>query len=314
MINSGTKNRKESLMNCKKLNLEPKAIIYQSELNFISKCILDYPSIETGGDLFGFWSYSGFPVIQYAIGPGANSNHSISFFQQDKAYLENFGAELNKRHALQHIGEWHSHHQLGLAKPSYHDCNTVVDAINDCQLGKFFLVIGNVRSGQSTINGFFFTEERQHDYSPCPWVVLEGMSPIRKDIDAINSKYIHQPTTEEPQIIDLATTSLSSNSFVKPSFNPEHWLKTELGKTQLKEIYTALVKSYTEVQMFIQDNQALDIKFQSEDERYELNFPANYPDQPFSLGLITDNGEASPQKSGLIFESVSNTINGIVIL
>jgi hypothetical protein len=46
--------------------IKSKAIIYQSELDYISRCVLDYPNIETGGDLFGFWTYSGFPVIQYA--------------------------------------------------------------------------------------------------------------------------------------------------------------------------------------------------------------------------------------------------------
>lgn len=32
------------------------AIVYQSELDYISRCILDYPQIETGGQLFGFYS------------------------------------------------------------------------------------------------------------------------------------------------------------------------------------------------------------------------------------------------------------------
>ena len=32
-----------------------KASIYNSELEFISKCVLDYENLETGGDLFGYW-------------------------------------------------------------------------------------------------------------------------------------------------------------------------------------------------------------------------------------------------------------------
>lgn len=40
-----------------------KAIIFKSEMDFISRCILDYPSIETGGQLFGFYTETGTPVV-----------------------------------------------------------------------------------------------------------------------------------------------------------------------------------------------------------------------------------------------------------
>ena len=33
--------------------VKSKAIIYKSELEYISRCVLDYLNIETGGDLFG---------------------------------------------------------------------------------------------------------------------------------------------------------------------------------------------------------------------------------------------------------------------
>ena len=31
-----------------------RAIIYRSEIDFVSRCILDCPNFETGGELFGF--------------------------------------------------------------------------------------------------------------------------------------------------------------------------------------------------------------------------------------------------------------------
>ena len=61
----------------------PTAIIYQSELDYLSRCILDYPDIETGGQLFGFWTNQGVPVVLYVIGPGRHANHQQSFFNQD---------------------------------------------------------------------------------------------------------------------------------------------------------------------------------------------------------------------------------------
>ena len=97
------------------------AFIYKSELDFISRCILDYKNIETGGQLFGYWTADGSPVVVYAIGPGTNANHQVAFFNQDVDYLVNVGNVLVHHYGLLHIGEWHSHHKLGLANPSGHD-------------------------------------------------------------------------------------------------------------------------------------------------------------------------------------------------
>ena len=154
--------------------LQQKALIYQSELNFIEKCIRDYPNIETGGDLFGFWTYSGHPVVQYAIGPGENAKRSVAFFQQDEDYLYNVGTLLNTRHGLQHIGEWHSHHRLGLAHPSSHDTSTVVKAIHDNDLRKFFLCIGTLQdyTSEAGLNGFMYKNNWGREFMEVGWVVF----------------------------------------------------------------------------------------------------------------------------------------------
>ena len=54
----------------------PAALIYQGELDYLSRCILDRPSIETGGELFGYWTASGVPVVLYAIGPGPRARRT----------------------------------------------------------------------------------------------------------------------------------------------------------------------------------------------------------------------------------------------
>src|SRR4051812_13795577 len=102
-----------------------KAVIYESELEFIANCVMDYPDIETGGDLFGFWTHSGYPSIQYIIGPGPKSNRTSTAFYQDKDYLIEMGRLLREKFGLQHIGEWHSHHQMNLNHPSSGDKRTI---------------------------------------------------------------------------------------------------------------------------------------------------------------------------------------------
>jgi hypothetical protein len=66
------------------VTISSKSLIFQSELDLISKSILDHPAIETGGDLFGYFSYSGFPVVMYVIGPGEKAKRRVDFFNQDE--------------------------------------------------------------------------------------------------------------------------------------------------------------------------------------------------------------------------------------
>ena len=79
-------------------------VIFRSELDYISRCILDYPNIETGGQLFGYWTESGIPVVMFAIGPGVNANHRSTFFNQDVQYLLTVGNALKSQFGLIHNG------------------------------------------------------------------------------------------------------------------------------------------------------------------------------------------------------------------
>ena len=69
-------------------------IIFISELDCVSRCILDCPDIETGGQLFGYWTERGVPVVMYTIGPGKNANHQPTLSEKEnflckipKAYI-----------------------------------------------------------------------------------------------------------------------------------------------------------------------------------------------------------------------------------
>ena len=89
-------------------NVSPasKVLIYKSELEYISRCIMDYTDIETGGQLFGYWTSDGVPVVLYAIGPGPYANHQGAFFNQDVNYLETVkaGDEIIITSRLAHAG------------------------------------------------------------------------------------------------------------------------------------------------------------------------------------------------------------------
>ena len=40
-----------------------RVIVYQSELEVLSACVMERPDIETGGELFGFWTSKGDLVV-----------------------------------------------------------------------------------------------------------------------------------------------------------------------------------------------------------------------------------------------------------
>ena len=99
--------------------------IYRGELDFMARTILDSPHMETGGNLFGYWTPSGDAVIMYVLGPGRKSVCRFTSFIQDADYLQLHADRLFEEYHLSHIGVWHSHHGLGLSHPSGGDVQSI---------------------------------------------------------------------------------------------------------------------------------------------------------------------------------------------
>ena len=102
-----------------------RVVIPSGELAQIQQWVRKYPNIETGGDLFGLWSQGNTAVVQLVLGPGKNSRRTSVSYCQDPNYLAKAGSVLTQKYGLCRIGEWHSHHTLGLAQPSDGDEKTI---------------------------------------------------------------------------------------------------------------------------------------------------------------------------------------------
>lgn len=264
-----------------------KGFIYASELDFIARHALDSPSCEIGGDLFGYWTHEGYPVIAYAIGPGEKANRQIAFFNQDERYLATVGRRLNREHGLQHLGNWHSHHQLGLAEPSSHDSATVRRAIQNYGLSQFFLVIANVKrrllESAASINGFLY---RAGAGKPIviEWLVLSSESPIRLAFDAAHPELVVQPQTAVASYSDDLRLALIEES-EEAKFQDDYWLSKEDNQLLLKAFLDELEKRFSEASLSQEDDETVSVNFGASGLQVRVHFPKAFPHCPPAIAV-----------------------------
>ena len=171
-------------------------VIYESDYKQLCTWVLKKTDIETGGDLFGLWADKHTAVIQFVVGPGQNCRRSSVSFYQDINYLEKTGEHMTIREGVCHIGEWHSHHQLGLARPSGGDENTVWNNMPTYNLKRFVIFIANLeqlRKDSYNVNiGCFLFELESVNGKEKQLPVLQGTFKILKNENPLNRKLLRK--------------------------------------------------------------------------------------------------------------------------
>ena len=149
-----------------------KVYMFQEDLDVVSKLVRDYPDVETGGDLFGLWTSEGDAMIHIVLGPGKYCSRTNVSFNQDIPYLQKNGELLTQDYMLCHIGEWHSHHQLRLFKPSEGDSTTVIGNYPRGVQG-FILIIANiVEHGRAVkLSPYLYTQKSSFTYDKAGEVI-----------------------------------------------------------------------------------------------------------------------------------------------
>ena len=285
----------------KNLQASGSAIIYRSEMDFVSRCILDYPRIETGGQMFGYWTDDGTPVVLYTIGPGPHANHQPSFFNQDIRYLEEVGSILVRKYGLQHMGEWHSHHQLGLAHPSGHDASSMADGIVASGRNRFLLCIGNYTGTKTQLNPFNFAKGCGAEYTPAQWSVIEKDSPFRAIIDAELRQMLIMPHTEQPNYEGMEAREAQAVQGKKPLYEPDYWLAEKQNNLVLKAIldYMAADPAISNLRPMLDENKHVCLLFRCNDsDDGMILFPDGFPTVPPEFRITTSNwrGETVPRR------------------
>jgi len=252
---------------------------------------MHFPDTETGGDFFGFWSREGNPVVQYVLGPGDQTCRTgVSFFQ-DIDYLKECGGVLNKLFGLEHIGAWHSHHQLGLFNPSSGDVQTMRNALRNQHPSRFLISICNIeRRSSVSVGCFLFSRDNPQDYTPCNISVLPGNSPVRDSLRHYNLG--NSPLRETGQKLhsrghrngpsftlrNIETTKPTLETG-KPHFSENSlWSKKE-GHKYLKKIFDKLRDkgSLTSVEIKQLADERPAISFNHYGTIYEIRFPQDFP-------------------------------------
>lgn len=251
----------------------PKAVIFRSELDYMSRCILDYPNIETGGNLFGYWTQDGTPVVLYAIGPGRKAEHNNTSFAQDMGYLKSVATELYGRFRLQHIGEWHSHHQLGLDHPSGGDAQHMKQEVDNPRFPRMLLCIGTCTPQETSIKPFNFYVETGKNYVEATFDIVNTESPYRALADKEAASILLHPQTKEASHCHSMMQGCNERQPQKVHWLTETVENVELMKTFVEEVRQ--VSGYNDVKAIMNDTGEPGISFNS--ERFEIRLPWRFP-------------------------------------
>lgn len=253
-------------------------VIYQSELEYLSRYTLDYPNIETGGQLFGFWKEDGTPVVTFVIGPGEKANHEIAFFQQDIDYLEKIGNSLTLFHGLKHIGEWHSHHTLGLNKPSGHDAANIQSKVDEYGFSQFLLCIGTISKSTSSITPYIFAKA-ETNYVTAKWSVINGTSPSR--VSSLKTDLL-MPQTKEANY-DIESVECLEKIIIPESVNKveNYWFSDKANQPVLKRIIDEINKDgIGKCQLFMDEDNHVLLEISKNEEVISVLFPDGFPNKP----------------------------------
>ena len=197
--------------------------MFNEDYQMMENLVLEYPHLETGGDLFGLWTSNGDAVLHVVLGPGRNCKRTgVSFFQ-DIPYLKRNGELLTQDYMLCHIGEWHSHHQLRLFEPSGGDSSTVIRNYPRGTCG-FLLIIANIVSPRKVkLSPYLYTEKSTYGFHEMGKIALlpktNAFNNIKKIKDSreygrdikVSSQY------SEGEFSHFRTSSLSPPAFKLPS-------------------------------------------------------------------------------------------------
>jgi transcriptional regulator with XRE-family HTH domain len=157
-------------------------VTWESELRAIAAEAMAW-SIETGGDLFGRWQDVPTVLLATKAGPAAKRDHA--HFRLDIDYLRTLSETMATDWAVRYLGDWHSHHRLGLSAPSGGDRRRIMSIASRNQFTNMLEIIVTLDDSRGEpivrIHPWIY-DLSSEDAAPLPLRVrvLPGLSPVRQ--------------------------------------------------------------------------------------------------------------------------------------
>jgi hypothetical protein len=259
------------------------ALIYEGELEIMARFATDYPSIETGGDLFGFWTHTGSPVIEYVLGPGETAEHDDAAFYQESSFLKSSGAILHDLHGLQHVGTWHSHHRLGLTVPSSGDSNTMQRALDKNGFNAWLLTICNFadKSDKVEMRAYLYHSHGGGERRQLTWLILPGSSPVRTAMETVERFPHAEPRTPASTYEAIPSTTFAvmaaTPQTTSPTFPVSSFMATPEGRGELHRFFQELSALEQDVEIRQREDGRVSLAFERDGYAFEVVFPHSYP-------------------------------------
>lgn len=139
-------------------------------------------TVETGGDLFGLWEPT--PTIYFASRAGPNAVREVAHFRLDVEYLRELSDLFAAEWSIRYLGDWHSHHRLGLREPSPGDRQRIqrVAGRNGFEgMAEIIVTLQDEREDRPDVcfhPWVYALDEEQP--GPSELVILPGLSPVRE--------------------------------------------------------------------------------------------------------------------------------------
>lgn len=237
--------------------------IYRQELDFMARFILDSPQMETGGNLFGYWTPEGDAVVVYVLGPGPKSVRHFTSFTQDADYLQYHVDRLSREHKLSHIGVWHSHHQLGLSHPSGGDVQSIHEGMYADGLSRCILSIGVCNRKGASANAFSFVSVHgQIVMEQRPWLVVPGEGSVRNRYDEGCRDSLIRPHTDWAAYGEMEARGVEqAPSAGQVAFDRGFWLNDKSNRLQLKQIVAYIQSRYSDAKLLKVDDVTIEVRF-----------------------------------------------------
>ena len=276
-------------------------LMHTNVVLFIASIARRFPRVECGGELYALWTSSLIPLIGFATPSGPHAQHKVARFRQDLDYFGTTNSLLSNDFGLHFLGNWHSHHELGLAEPSAGDVEQVRRLTSQnprlwcfCQLILSFAENRHVEGARRiAVRAFFYANPQNGKFARIPIRLLSAESPYMTTLEncpLFRSAFDHRLPRLALQDIDLDTEPKGKLMTARSTLPP-------LLASQLAELPPSLLQAsgIAERNGFW----LLDFPL-SGIVRASLVFAAECADRPISVFINSDDADAPCDVTALV--------------